>query len=630
MKTVKDIRIHTIRKQNDMDGKVKKKVVRTDVAERKKENQKLRSTVVKCCLRGNLEDSEKYLPLINDLVLTVSKCARYGSLLFNAVLIDALESNNGIFPTDRFQWNDPKFLNNLVRRCFTNAVKHEPIAEVYNRHKSIFDKMKPTRLQGDGNAITYSSNQYITNFKNHVIVNIDQRITRLVKCFVASQDIKLGKGVRFLGIKRVLGTSNKSFDNTTPSEFVSFIEEWETRQKAATTFQLQVEFLYVVLMSIRDYGGKMYSIAPIISNGRQYVTIDHDVLWPYFYNNCFKKMGIIDEDMKQEDFDKLDYQDHLFTIFKSQIGKLKKKENGWRFGRTIETDGYGLVVHFIHETQQKQKKKLKVGDFTYTSLPNDYIVAFDPGMANILYGVTEERKVSGFKFTRYDYYKKGGIYASKKIHERWNLKIKVLLEEMSKTTFKTPSLQDFMAYVNVCAENHDTLWDNLGHTRRNRNKMATYMSKVKAMDTFLASVKSKDNSRRTVVAYGAARFNCSIKGCVSTPTVAAYKLCRKHYPTYPVDEFRTSRVCHHCDHELIAPFHYKSIVTVTGVTKRIRIETRGVRWCSSTKCLGSRCIDPEPGVCVKHSRDFVGAKNILRCFGKTNMERPEALRRPRD
>ena len=359
-----------------------------------------------------------------------------------------------------------------------------------------------------------------------------------------------------------------------------------------------------------------------MSNRRQYVTIDKAVVWDYFYNNCFKREGMVN--MKKKDFDAIDFHEHLFTIFKRKISKLKNAEKGWRFSHTLETDGYGLVVHFMNMQQEKPKAP-KVADMVYEKSPNDHIVAFDPGMTNILFGVSENDET--FKLTRYEYYKQGGLTAALRINNRWNLEIKDVLESLSQTTTNTPCLQAFLGYVGLCSKNHHRLWNCLGHKKRNRNRMATYIKKVSAMDRFLESIKSKDKTKRTVIAYGAARFNCCCKGKAAVPTVAAYKLCRKHYPTYLVDEYKTSQICPGCDQQLIVPYCYKTITTKNGDERRIRKETRGVRWCSSTICLGSHGFDPSEVACVLYGRDYVGAKNILRCCGKKNKERPRPLQR---
>ena len=596
---------------------------RPDVSQRIKQNKTQRITIVKCCLKGNIEDADRTLGFIDDLVVCVSRCARYGSLLFNAILLEQLEQNKGQLP-DNLDFSVGTKLANLIRHCFTNNHKDPLVKNMFKAHPGIFDQMVPERLKGDGQAVTFASNQYIVNFKNHVNEVLDARVKQLLKSFINQNNIKLAKGERWTAQRRIMGTSVAAFHDTTPEAFVDFVDRWAEAFSEADDLKKRLEFTYQVLLAIKSFGGKMFSIAPIVSNRRHYVTIDKDVVWSYFYNNCYKREGLIDKKMTEDAFDAIPYTDHLFTLFKSKISRLKNPAKGWRFTGTLKTDGYGLVVHFMNMSE-KAPKAPKRDAMVYQRSPEDHVVAFDPGRTNILYGISDDEQK--YKLSRYEYYKQGGLTASLKMHNRWNLDVKDVLEALSQSTTRTPCLKVFLDFVGICARNHHRLWVCLGHRKRNRNRMATYIKKTSAMDNFLKSVKTIEKGKRTIVAYGAARFNCCSKGKPAVPTVAAYKMCRKHYPTYLVDEFKTSQICPCCDQQLIAPFYYDTITAEDGSQRKVRKETRGVRWCNSTKCLGSRGFDPSEVACVMYVRDYVGAKNIHRCFGKTNKERPLPLQR---
>jgi hypothetical protein len=539
--------------------------------------------------------------------------------MFNAVLLDMLQKNKGKLPIDVDSDED------IIRHCFTNNLKNPFVQDVFEKYKDKFGAMVPERLKGDGNAITYASNQYKTNFKTHIKENVETRIEQLLKGFVNHHKIKLAKGQRWLALQRIQGLSSKAFDDKTPIEFIKFADKCSNAFKQVVDTNTKIEFLYKVMIYTKRYGGKPFSIAPLTGIRRQFVTIDKAVVWDYFYNNRFKAAGIVSKTMTKKDFESIDFQDHMFTIFKSKISKYKNVNNGWTFTNVVTTDGYGLAARFINLRQPKNKDS-GASDMVYQRKENDYVVAFDPGVTNILYGVSDDNKT--YKLTQYQYYKDGGIYASKKMHERWNLKVKDVLEQLSNTTYKTHLLQTFMEYVGVCAANHVALWDSLGHKKRNRNRMSTYIKKTKVLDKFFHSVKSPDITKRTVIAYGAARFNCCFKGRAASPTVATYKLCKKHFPTYLVDEYNTSKMCPCCDTELFTPYHYVTKTMEDGKQQKQRRETRGVKWCKSTMCLGSRGFSAADGVvCVRYIRDLVGALNIMRCFGKTNEERPACLQR---
>jgi hypothetical protein len=602
-------------------------VQRPDVSKRLKENKTFRRSVVKCCLKGNLENPEVNLPFINDLVESVSKCSRFGALLFNAVLLDVLETHEGLLPPE-LNLSDTKVLNSTVRNCIINNTRNTIMEATLNKFRSVFDKILPIRLQGDFNALTYASNTYVTNFKNHIIENMEDRILSLLKAYIYKNELKLPKGTRYLALRHVIGTSTKPFDEKVPSEFQDVVKTWRDAFKARSDgLNGNIEFIYSILVQVKLWGGKTFVMAPLTSQKRHFVTIDKTVFWSYFYNNRFVEANIVKDkvNLKDEGFmeDEDRYKDQLFTVFKSKIQNLMSAKQGWIFSRTIQTDGYALVVNFINMRQLKAKK-MKKQDTMIKLTGEEHVVGIDPGLVNIYYAVSPDFP-KDLKFTRTQYYMQGKIKASIKMSERWNGEVKDVLEMLSFTTFKTPFLTEFMEYVKVCADNNDRLWNCLGALKRNRNNMSTYIHKIKAIDKFLVKLGSK--TKETVVAYGAAKFNCSCTGAVPVPTVTAYKMCKKHYKTVLVDEFRTSKMCCHCDEELLIPSRRVAYTNKAGELKTRKVETRGVRWCQSTKCLESHKLDPKVPAVVRYSRDSVGALNILRCLGKPNNARPKALQR---
>ena len=195
------------------------------------------------------------LPFVDELVLDVSKCARYGSMMFNTILLSHLERSKGSLP-DSLDISNDKVLNNLIRHCFVNDLGDPHVNEVFERHRDVFADMVPQRLKGDGNAITYSSNQYITNFKNHVNVNIEDRVKELIKSFLKYHDMRLAKGERWLAEKRVRGESKDPFHQSTPGEFVKFVDHWSTEFALAKNLKTLLEFTYKALQAIKEHGGR--------------------------------------------------------------------------------------------------------------------------------------------------------------------------------------------------------------------------------------------------------------------------------------------------------------------------------------------------------------------------------------
>jgi transposase len=93
---------------------------------------------------------------------------------------------------------------------------------------------------------------------------------------------------------------------------------------------------------------------------------------------------------------------------------------------------------------------------------------------------------------------------------------------------------------------------------------------------------------RPILAYGSANINPTGKGEVTVPVKYIQRACEQKFEVFPVDEFRTSKVCYKCG-ELLDEVKFEGE----------KFPVRGLRWCKTKTC--SELLD----------RDFNAAKNIL-------------------
>ena len=109
----------------------------------------------------------------------------------------------------------------------------------------------------------------------------------------------------------------------------------------------------------------------------------------------------------------------------------------------------------------------------------------------------------------------------------------------------------------------------------------------------------KDNEQKPVIAYGAANFPSHGKGELSVPVKYIKKKCQQHFETVFVDEFRTSKICPHCDKPLCEVIENKEVEGQISIR-----QVRELRRCQSSECSKTSF----------KNRDFIAAINIRRCL----------------
>lgn len=314
--------------------------------------------------------------------------------------------------------------------------------------------------------------------------------------------------------------------------------------------------------------------------------------------------------------------------------RLRSAAKGWKLDATFKTDGYSLCASLTNtqkRAKSKEERKLE-GCLPAAALPEGAtlasVVGVDMGLVNIFYAAWREGgELKNLSYTRKQYYKEGGIARHTAMARRRSKRVAGVVELLSETAKRTWRAPVFAAYAAVCSAHNEALWRELGDRRLARSRMVVYMEKTAALDGFVNRLKKCTKSLpERVVGCGFPSYNCNAGGCQSAPTTAAFKRLRMGMRTVPVDEFRTSKRCPHCDGALAAPRKRNE--------KGKLIEVRGIRLCGSTTCLelrGDRVYTRDPGRWrnnVRYNRDGVGAANIMRCAGLANAERPPCLRRP--
>ncbi len=83
--------------------------------------------------------------------------------------------------------------------------------------------------------------------------------------------------------------------------------------------------------------------------------------------------------------------------------------------------------------------------------------------------------------------------------------------------------------------------------------MSTVSNKQKTLDNVFQTMKGKrgkSGGPETVIAYGAAKFSFPGKNKLSVPATSVFRRCGKQFRVRLLDEYRTTKACHRCNHIL--------------------------------------------------------------------------------
>jgi hypothetical protein len=609
-------------------------------AEDEDEDEQTRYTVVKCFLKSRLLRPDIDLPIIEELVEAVSKTARVGSFVFNHVLRRWFDLQKPLdrLPTTKKGWKD------LFRCCMTlgnGENYYDFIREAIGDEWIQRYREKTLRITGVGQALTYISIEYFTNFQTTLKHHVYGYLKSTMSLFQKSIGIKKSWScIRYImGYDDTLPFPHKAKHfNYRVHKFAEYLRKTFRDCSSAKGFYQQRLGLLRDLQIIRyKFGLKSMSLAPIYTPGRKFVTIDDNV-----FLNCFlskenlKKRGVghksttawvkalkeTNELLKAEMETVFDMRPPKGkekkpfdvgncmkrSVFNMEtMARLRSKQK-FSLASMFKTDGVSLCVYFEKPSTSKQKAKVipRNGD-------GDFVIGIDPGRCNIAFaygtdGVTEVRK----KLTRKDYYNHGHLTAATKKSLRWAKRSKLQFQG----SLKTVRMDEFIEYIDYNLDHWEAIWSEYGHVKYAKTKMTVYMKKNSTLDKFFNGLKHP--TKNTVIAYGGGKFAPNGRGELSVPTTSLYKRCERAFPCVVIDEYHTSQYCPHCD---------KKMKTV----KVANVKCRGLLRCESNECrsafLHGQVSDRfarSDGDSICFSRDYVGAKNIQRCY----FGRPECLRRP--
>lgn len=587
-------------------------MARPDRAKKLKERKLFSETVVKCCLHKLAIGDRKgaFLQAIQDRVETCSKRTYLASILVNLIV---KESVDGVSDDDLAGHPMPPLLDHsFVRQAMLGVDKAvgaysdiETILGRYSEIKALQDSLG--RHYGDANIYSAASKKYQTNLKNHLVLNLSRFMKRIIYSRAYQQELKAAKLPMKEFNKAMLYTLNGwegDFDTTHIDQLPPMIQESFNLQKQIlgpeplnkswfkkeeNKYRILRYFVYANRF-LERHGDKVFNLLPISRAQSHFITIDTHSLYGVAVD-----AGLVDKK-------KISYQAFVeqgpvqwASILKTDTVMGYEKS----FTGTIETDGVAVCVHFLKKktrilTAEQSKdwiKELKAD-------PDVVVIGIDPGRSNILFAVTKlpDGEVKTWRLTRSQYYKASGMIQAAKNTQQWLLSLQNEIKNLSHNSPKGVDLTNFQKFMGVVFEQWDATWKEMLHKKWANQKLRLYGGKKRIFASFLNQLEVP--KKKTVLAYGSAKFAPGGKNEVSVPTTRAFKECSYRFPTFAVDEFRTTKV-YNGD---------KNTVLDAVIRKDTKKEVRGLLWCGlepcSTNSFAGKLIN----------RDLNGALNIRDCF----------------
>ena len=262
------------------------------------------------------------------------------------------------------------------------------------------------------------------------------------------------------------------------------------------------------------------------------------------------------------------YENKIWEFFFRTERQCFKKPK-YTFHHMIETDGVSCSILMLrNDLIGKRIPSAKVGLHTeqyideltdYTNIKNKKIVAYDPGLSDILYCVDSDNKEANeFRYTQDSRRKECKIKKYSKIileFKKEKIDGKTVIEyetELSKLNRKTLIIKDFKEYIKKKSEINNKLYKFYEKYIFRKLKLNGYINRKKNEQKLINNFRKIFGKPEDVIICGGdfeqkqhMKYKEPIKG------KGMRTLFRQNnYKTYLVDEFRTSCMCSICKTEI--------------------------------------------------------------------------------
>ena len=286
-----------------------------------------------------------------------------------------------------------------------------------------------------------------------------------------------------------------------------------------------------------------------------YITIDTNVIL-----SLFKSKGESQMNKKTKK-----YKNHIWDkIFKTN--KKVMKMNGYEY-KTILTDGIGVSICFQKSGKRyKENKNIDEDNDVYIAeLCNEdlemckskKIISIDPGKNSLVYMLDENK--NKLRYSCCQRRRESLRKRCNKIILREKQKNKIIEEETKLSSYncKSVNYNKFKKYITEKSKLNDKVRDFYEKELYRKLKWRNWIYQRKSEDKFLNRIEETyGNKEDLLLCYGNWSNNKQMKYIMPTKGVGLRRVIQKKFSVVLVDEFRTSKLCSHCNCELE---HYNNL-----------------------------------------------------------------------
>ena len=689
-------------------------------------------SVTACGLHGSLrnvtpEQRAALIKHITDISTSVSVASRRGSLLALYHFTSLLQTG---LPLPR-NWKEDTFWRQLLLIGGDN--KHCD-AGVQASWVQVGGTLPPlVRALNDGQSLTYAAQKLKTVFFNNIWAPLGSRMARMCKVFLKQrraimpapcggkrkqpeQEVEAGTPAqplltvsklayametgeaehlpadvaRFVAWVRSRLFAASPVDATSPNDALHKPASADTVIDAAWAKRNLVRvyrFNFWLLRCFRHYEHRGLRLAPVVSVGRKFASLDKVVLF-----KALQQCNVISPQQAAACSD----AEVMHATLSCHFSMPRPRAREWTL--FIDSDGVSAHYHSVRacdgaarrackavvtarkgagkaakkaaeeataarkaaglpqleaaeEAEQPKPKKratrkptLEAEDPIKALLverslaPEDVlIVGVDPGRVNIAYAAVrlpEEERVESWSLTARDYYRCSGVNTYSRLLQAWHAPRLAAWSQLG--DLKSGNAADVLSYLSSVHEIEPGWWQEVLKRRRGRWRARMFASKRRTVDNFWVGVKANIAAlapdKTAVLAYGSATFSASGRGNLTVPTTGMYKAAARQLPVCMQAEYRTSQVspcCHEQVHKVWrtsdaeGTHHYHHGERVP-YKKDVASQVRGLLFCPKCSSFLNRDRVGALNIGDKLRRRMLG-EPLLECF--TWMRKAERKRR---
>jgi hypothetical protein len=350
------------------------------------------------------------------------------------------------------------------------------------------------RNRGDCQAILIASSKYKTNFLTSLNtpfylrqekyigiwlsinnISLDKKHKRYIQYEINNWCYKAKKSVAFdPRIKDFIREQRKILNN--PKDLN---DEWlKNNPSCVLSYYFHINTYYS-----EQKRGNRFRMAPLCKIKCHFLTIDNTILREILHNVIQKSGGIFPDWMTRQVKEK-DIDMRLWKAVFNYDGLRRQMT----FSNRVETDGTKINFHF-QITLKKRDKKVKM--MIKKEKKNTRIISIDPGRVNIITAYDQDKN-RYYTLTRKYYYRACGMKSIVIKNNHRNLKIKGILEAISKTPTRSIDDGDWYRYQQLILRYYDQLWTTNTTEEKRRENFRVKRLKEKCLDRFLNGWESRN------------------------------------------------------------------------------------------------------------------------------------------